>query len=110
MPYSVFRPHSQEVYFLKSLFKKRPPTAFFHYPEYTKRSKEFPENRIRKYNRDDLEYLSLAFKISDTTHIYNAVVNTLKTGGFQMIENTNLFNLLWTGYTKPENIRELNHY
>ena len=29
LPYSVFKPHSNEITFLKSIFENRPPTAFF---------------------------------------------------------------------------------
>jgi hypothetical protein len=36
LPYSVFKPHSQETTFLKSIFENRPPTAFFQYPSYVK--------------------------------------------------------------------------
>jgi len=34
LPYSVFKQHSNYVYFLKSVFENRPPTAFFPYPAY----------------------------------------------------------------------------
>lgn len=34
LPISVFKPHSNTVTFLKSIFDNRPPTAFFHYPHY----------------------------------------------------------------------------
>lgn len=27
-----------------------------------------------------------------------------------MVENSNYWNVLWSGYTKPEDIRELNKY
>jgi tubulin polyglutamylase TTLL4 len=36
LPYSVFKPHSQDVLFLKSIFDNRPPVAFFQYPIYVK--------------------------------------------------------------------------
>ena len=52
----------------------------------------------------------MAFRINDSTHIYNAVVNAFKNAGFQMIEKSNNWNVVWTGYTKYEDIRELNKY
>jgi tubulin polyglutamylase TTLL4 len=52
----------------------------------------------------------MAFRINDSTHIYNAVVNSFKNGGFQLIDNSSYFNVLWTSYTKPDDIRELNKY
>lgn len=52
----------------------------------------------------------MAFRINDSTHIYNAVVNAFKNAGFQMIEKGNTWNVQWTGYTKYEDIREMNKY
>lgn len=34
LPYSMFKPHSSQVSFLKSIFEGRPPVAFFQYPSY----------------------------------------------------------------------------
>lgn len=68
-------------------------------------------DRVRKYNREDIEYLFMAFKIADTTHIYNAVVNTCKNAGFNMVEGNNqYFNLQWTGYITSNDIKGLNKY
>lgn len=36
LPYSVFKPHSLKVHFLRSVFEGRQPTAFFPYPSYVK--------------------------------------------------------------------------
>jgi hypothetical protein len=42
---------------------------------------------VKRYNRrGDIEYLFMSFVNSDRTHIYNAVVNTMKNGGFEMLE------------------------
>ena len=93
MPYSVFKPHAVDTTFLKSIFENRPPTAFFQYPSYVKLEKKC--DRIRKYKRDEVENLFMSFKISDHTHIYNAVVNTCKYAGFKMIEGSSndMFNI-----------------
>ena len=107
LPYSVFKPHSETIYFLKSPFDKRPPTAFFPYPKYCKKDRE--SDRVRQYDRDDVEYLFMAFRINDSTHIYNAVVNSFKNSGFQLIE-THYWNVLWMGYTRPEDFRDMNKY
>lgn len=52
----------------------------------------------------------MSFHNSDRTHIYNAVVNTMKNGGFEMIERGDDWNLIWTGYTQAEDILQLNKY
>lgn len=54
----------------------------------------------------------MAFKILDNTHIYNAVVNSCKHAGFTMIEGqtNDMFNLQWTGYVLPPDIKDLNKY
>lgn len=109
LPYSVFKPHSSEVPFLKSIFENRPPTAFFAYPPYVKQDRNC--NRIRKYKREEVEYLFMAFKIADNTHIYNAVVNSCKHAGFVMLESENsFFNVQWTGYVTAADIKGLNKY
>ena len=80
LPYSVFKPHSERVFFIKSIFENRPPTVYFPYPKYCR--VEVKSDRIREYDREDIEYLFMAFRINDTTHIYNAVVNSFKHSGF----------------------------
>jgi len=47
LPYSVFKPSSDSVFFIKSVFDNRPPTAFFPYPKYTKKKRD--SERIRRY-------------------------------------------------------------
>lgn len=93
LPYSVFRPQSLDTYFLKSLFSGRPPTAFFPYPSYVKINRKC--DRVRKYKKEEVENLFMAFKILDNTNIYNAVVFSCKNAGFCMLDSTNseMFNL-----------------
>jgi hypothetical protein len=56
----------------------------------------------------------MAFKIADNTHIYNALVNSCKTAGWSMVEQGgttgSMFNLQWTGYVMPPDIKDLNKY
>jgi len=85
LPYSVFKPHAPEVNFLKSIFENRPPTVFFPYPNYVKIERKC--DRIRKYMRDQVETLFLSFKIADSTHIYNALVNSCKNAGLVMVDS-----------------------
>ena len=70
-------------------------------------------DRIRVYDCEDVEHLNMSFRISDSTHIYNAVVNSCKSAGFKMIEsikNSHLFNVQWTGYIKANDIKNMNKY
>jgi len=109
LPYSVFKPHAPEVHFLKSIFSSRPPTAFFLYPSYVHIDRN--TDRVKKYRQEEVDFLCMAFKISDTTHIYNAVVNSCKHAGFNMLEGANnFFNLQWTGYITANDIKSLNKY
>lgn len=64
------------------------------------------------YTREEVEHLFMSFRISDSAHIYNAVVNSCKSAGFTMLEsnNTNLFNMQWTGYISANDIKHLNKY
>ena len=54
----------------------------------------------------------MSFKIADTTHIYNALINSCKGAGFALIDdvNSDMFNLTWTSYVLPPDIKELNQY
>jgi len=110
LPYSVFKPHASQVTFLKSIFEGRPPIAFFQYPSYVGIKRV--ADRIRMYTREEVEHLFMSFRISDSAHIYNAVVNSCKAAGFTMLEsnNTHLFNLQWTGYIGANDIKHLNKY
>lgn len=83
--------------------------AFFQYPSYVGIKRV--ADRIRQYSREEVEHLFMSFRISDSTHIYNAVVNSCKAAGFNMLEsNTNLFNVQWTGYIGANDIKNLNKY
>jgi hypothetical protein len=55
--------------------------------------------------------MELGFVMTESTHIYNAVVNTMKTAGFRMVgPNSDKWNVMWTGVTKPEVLRECSKY
>jgi tubulin polyglutamylase TTLL4 len=112
LPYSVFKPTADTVKFIKSEYPDRPPAVFFSYPTYVNvKHPQEDKADIREYNRrQQIERLFFSFLNSDRTHIYNAVVNTCKFGGFELIERGNDFNLIWTGYTTIEDILALNKY
>ena len=111
LPYSVFKASADEVQFLKSEFKGRPPTAFFPYPTYVHQAQPHNKSLVKSYQRrGDIEYLYMSFLVSERTHIYNAVVNTMKTGGFELLESGEEYNLIWTGYTTIQDILRLNKY
>ena len=53
----------------------------------------------------------LGFKISESTHIYNSCVNTLKNAGFRVVgPDSSKWNVLWTGVTKPDTLKECSKY
>jgi hypothetical protein len=66
--------------------------------------------RIIKYSSENVEDYFMSFKIADTTHIYNALVNSCKGAGFVLIDdaNSDMFNLTWTSYILPPDIKDLN--
>ena len=96
----MFKATADEVRFLKSGYKGRPPTAYFPYPAYVYAKPVIDISGAKAYQRrGEIERLFMSFINSDRTHIYNAVVNTMKNGGFEMLETGDDFNLIWTGYT-----------
>ena len=53
--------------------------------------------------------MNLGFKMTESTHIYNAVVNTLKNAGFRIVGPNSLkWNVMWTGVNKSEYLKEAN--
>jgi hypothetical protein len=51
------------------------------------------------------------FKIHESTHIYNSVVNSFKAAGVRIVgPGSSKWNILWTGYLKPEQLKEINKF
>jgi tubulin polyglutamylase TTLL4 len=53
--------------------------------------------------------MQLAFKVTEATHTYNCVVNSLKMAGFKHTTSSN-WNVLWTGLFKANRIKNINKY
>lgn len=55
--------------------------------------------------------MTLGFKVHDSTHIYNSVVNTMKAAGIRIVPpNSAKWNVLWTGMCKPEQLKDASKY
>lgn len=55
--------------------------------------------------------MTLGFKIHDSTHIYNSVVNTMKAAGFRIVPpNSSKWNILFTGMCKTDLLKEASKY
>ena len=52
----------------------------------------------------------MAFQISDSTHIYNVLVNSLKHAGLELLDDSPYFNILWTRYVDAADVKKLNKY
>ena len=50
--------------------------------------------------------MTLGFKVSESTHIYNSVVNSLKVNGFQIIAGSSKWNVCWTGVTSQSYLKD----
>ena len=77
IPMSVKKPTSQYVSFIKSRIKDRGATMFFPYPSYVGEKKD-EYGRVFYKHSDELGDFTMRFKITETTNIYNAVVNSWK--------------------------------
>lgn len=138
IPMSVRKPVSQYVCFIKSPFKGRPPVMFYPYPSYVGEDKdEFGRVFFKHYS--EVGPYVMRFKISETTNIYNAVVNTCKAAGMYLVneklmlwkkkkyqesysdsgssdeedykdENEDDFNILFTGAVKEEILKKARTY
>ena len=49
--------------------------------------------------------------MTETTHVYNAVVNSLKNGGVLLISPaSDKWNVMWTGVTKTDTLKDMCQY
>lgn len=56
------------------------------------------EIRVHELSKEEHAKFNFSFKISESTHVYNSVVNSLKRAGARIIpSNAAGWNLLWTG-------------
>ena len=104
------REPNQLVTLIKSPFPNREPFLFFPYAPFLKMQRKLPKDysRIIQFTQDQLKpYLTLGFKVSESTHTYNCVVNSLKMAGFKHVTNGN-WNVCWTGLFKQGRIKNLN--
>jgi hypothetical protein len=55
--------------------------------------------------------MTLGFKVTDSTHIYNSVVNSMKTAGVRIISPYSAkWNVMWTGLTKNEHLKDASKF
>lgn len=55
--------------------------------------------------------MTLGFKVTETTHIYNSVVNTLKYAGVRIVSPlTSKWNIMWTGVTRNDYLQNATKY
>lgn len=55
--------------------------------------------------------MTLGFKITETTHIYNSVVNVFKSSGIRITApGMGKWNVMWTGVTKNDYLRDASKY
>ena len=113
MPSSINKPAADSILMLESVYQGRPATVFF---PYTKACDKYRDpTRTFELTAEDMRGMSLSFRVNESTHVYNSVVNSLKRAGFKMMYSSN-WNLLWTGWVKPETVKEatkfqrINHF
>ena len=102
-------PYAQQmpVYLSKSPFCGRPPTIFFQYPPgISEIKKPIDKDHIFKMKQNKFK---MKFKIADSVHVYNCVVNSLCWAGFQQTDGSN-WNVMWSAPLKPETLRNYDMY
>ena len=109
IPCSVRKPTNSTIILHKAPVQGGSETIFFEYPNYVGNSKE-SKGELVKYSQDELSKSKLTLKISESTHIYNSVVNSCKNAGFYLTDVGKEFNLLWTGATKIEVLKLMNKF
>jgi tubulin polyglutamylase TTLL4 len=97
---------ARKVYFLQSVFVNRPATILFDYPSQCQKASRINERAVQC---KDLEGKHLYFKISESVHTYNCMVNALVHAGFNQI-NTSSYNIKISGVPTPKLLRKFNQY
>lgn len=55
--------------------------------------------------------MTLGFKVTDTTHIYNSVVNSMKANGIRIVSpTTSKWNVMWTGITRTDYLKDASKF
>jgi len=55
--------------------------------------------------------MTLGFKVTETTHIYNSVVNSFKVAGVRIVSpHTFKWNVMWTGVTRNDYLKDASKY
>jgi hypothetical protein len=91
----------------------RVPTIFFNYPSFLKMQRPFKQDRIQMITQEQLQpYSYLTFRIA-RTHVYNCVINALKTAGFHLVTSGNgpcSWNSMWSNLIRPSKLKHMNQY
>ncbi len=109
IPGSVRKPTNQIVTLIKSPVDGGSESVMFNYPKYVGETKE-TEGELVEYTQKDMKKCKMVLKISETTHIYNSVVNSCKNAGFYLTDVGKDWNLLWTSSSKTEILRTMNKF
>lgn len=55
--------------------------------------------------------MTLGFKVTESTHIYNSVVNSMKVNGVRIVSPaTSKWNVMWTGVTRNDYLKDASKY
>ena len=100
---------NEKVVLLQSWIKSRPWVVFFSYPAYVLKEK-VAKSELRECSQEELSNFQLVFKITETTNIYNSVVNSWKNAGFYLVDSGRDWNILFTGYIRPEALKDVNKH
>lgn len=67
--------------------------------------KAAPQDYFRQHS------MTIGFKITESTHIYNSVVNVFKAAGVRIVSpGTTKWNIMWTGVTRNDYLKEATKY
>lgn len=107
--YTASDPYTQTmpVYLCKSPFVGRPPSVFFQYPPgIADADKKIEREHIFKMKQSKFK---MKYKIAESVHTYNCVVNSLCWNGFSQTDGSH-WNMLWSAPLKPETLRNYDMY
>jgi len=69
--------------------------------------------KVKKTNQEYFKNhaMTLGFKVTETTHVYNSVVNVFKAAGVRIVSpNTSKWNVMWTGVVRNDYLKDATKY
>jgi hypothetical protein len=79
--------------------------------DWSQHLKPFQKSVVQHQDHFRAQNMTLGFKVTESTHIYNSVVNSMKNSGIRIVSpGSSKWNVMWTGLTRNDHLRDASKY